>query len=85
MGYHHGKLNVLPSNYQFPMMTCYQLIVNLLLGSVSDNVTRLWTLSSKEVKHINNGMRMWNMMKFFMSEVKIVSIEKVCWRAKMKD
>ena len=27
---------------------------------------------------------MWNMMKFFMSEVKRVAIEKVCWKSKMK-
>ena len=66
-------------------MTCSQLIVNWLLGSVSENVPPLWTLSSKEVKHIKNGMRMWNMMKCFVSEVKRVAIEKVCWKAKMKD
>ena len=28
---------------------------------------------------------MWNMMKCFMSEVKIVAIEKVCWKSKTKD
>ena len=85
VGYLHGKLNVLTSNYPFPPMTCSQLTVTCLLGSVSDNVTPLWNLSSKEVKHINNGMIMWNMMKCFMSEVKRVTIEKVCWKAKTKD
>ena len=39
--YHHGKVNVLPSNDQLPPMTCSQLIVNWLLGSVSENVTPL--------------------------------------------
>ena len=33
----------------------------------------------------NNGMRMWNTMNCFTSEVKIVAIDKVCWEAKMKD
>ena len=63
VGYHDVKLNVLPSNHQFPPMTCYQLIVNWLIGSVSDTVPLIWTLSSKEVRHINNDMRMWNTMK----------------------
>ena len=58
MVYHHGKLNVLPSNYQFPQMTCSQLVVNWLLVSVSENVPNIWTLSYKEVNNINNGMRM---------------------------
>ena len=65
-------------------MTCSQLTVNWLLGSVSENVLTLWTLSSKEVKHINNGMRMWNMMKCFISEVKRVPIDKVYWKARVK-
>ena len=30
-------------------------------------------------------MRMWNMMKCFMSEVKIVAIDTVSWKSKMKD
>ena len=78
------SLNVLPSNYQFHLMTCSQLTVNWLLGSVSENVPPLWNFSSKEVNQINNGTRKWNMMKCFMSEVKRVAIDKVCWKAKMK-
>ena len=85
MRYHNGKLNILTSNYQFHPMTLYQLIVNWLLSSVSDNVTPLWTLGSKEVKHIKNGVRVCNMMKCFNYEVKIVAIDKVRWKAKMKD
>ena len=44
-------------------MTCSQLIVNWLLGIVSDNEPNLLTLSSKQVKHIKNCTIMWNMMK----------------------
>ena len=84
VGSHHGKLNILPSNYQFPPMTCFQLIANWLLESVSENLPPLWNLRSKKVKHINNSMRMWNMMKCFMSKVKRVYIDKVCWKAEMK-
>ena len=62
-------------------MTCSHMIVNWLLGSISENVPRLWTLSSKEVNHINNGMIMWNMMRCFMSEVNRVAIEKLCWKS----
>ena len=55
MGYHHGKLNVLPYNHLFPPMNCYHVIVNWLLSSVSENVPHFWTLISNEVKHINRG------------------------------
>ena len=85
MVYHHGKLNILSCNYQFPPITFSRLIVNWLLGSVSENILPLWTFISKELNNINNGMRMWNFMKCFMSEVKRVAIEKVCWGSKMKD
>ena len=84
VGYHHGKLNVLLSYYKFPPMTFSQLIVNWLLGIVSENVPFLWTLSSKGINNVKNGKRMWNMMKCFMSEVKRVAIDKVCWKAKVK-
>ena len=30
-------------------------------------------------------MGIWNMMKCFMSEVKIVAIDKVCWKSQIKD
>ena len=63
MGYHDGKLNVLPSNYHFPPMNFSHLIVNWLLGSVSEDVPPFKTLGSKEVKDINIGIRMCNMMK----------------------
>ena len=66
-------------------MTCSQLIVNWLLGSVSENVPPLWNLSSKEVKQTKNGMRMWNMVKCFMYEVNRLAIDKVCWKSKIKD
>ena len=57
------KTKFLSSNYQVPPMTCSQLIVNWLLGSVSENVPPFWNFCSKEVKHINNCMRMWNIIK----------------------
>ena len=66
-------------------MTCSHMIVNWLLYIVFENIPHPWTLSSKEVKHINKGMRMWNMMKCIMSEVKRVAIDKVCWKEKYKE
>ena len=79
------KVIVLPSTYKFPLMPCSPMIVNGLLGSVSENVPHLLILCYKEVKHINIVMRMWNMMKCFISEVNRVDTEKVCWKSKMKD
>ena len=83
--YHHGKLNVLPYNYYFPPMTCSPLIVNCLPGSLYNNVPLLWNFSSKKVTHINNGVRMWNIMKGFMYEVNRLAIDKVCCKSKIKD
>ena len=85
VGYHLVNLNVLPSNYQFPLMTCSQLIVDWLLGSVSENVFPIWNLSYKELNCIKNGTRMWKIMKRLISEVKRVAIDKVCRKYKMKD
>ena len=85
VGYHHGKLNVLPYNYYFPPMTCSPLIVNCLPGSLYNNVPLLWNFSSKKVTHINNGVRMWNIMKGFMYEVNRLAIDKVCCKSKIKD
>ena len=84
VGYHRRKLNVLPSTYKLPLIACYQLIVNWLLGIVFDNVPPLWTLSYKEVKHIKNGMIMWNMMERSMYEIKRVYIYRVCSKYKIK-
>ena len=84
VGYHHGKINVLTYNNQFSTMTCCQMIVNWLLSSVSKNVPLFWDFISNKVKHIKKGMRMQNMMKCFMSEVKRVAIQKICWKARMK-
>ena len=75
VGYHHGKLYVLLYNYRFPPINCSRMIVNWLLGSVSDNVPHLCTLSFKGLNYIKNGMRIWNMMKCFMSEVNRVDID----------
>ena len=72
--YHHGKLNILPSIYQLPLMNFSKVTVNLLLENSSNNVTPLWNFTYKEVNHTNNGMIMWNMMKCIMSEVQRVDI-----------
>ena len=66
-------------------MTCSQMILNWLLGIVSENVPPIWNLSFNKVKHIKNGTKMWNTIKCFMSEVKRLAIAKFCWKAKMKD
>ena len=66
-------------------MNLSQLIVFWLLGSISENVTHIWNLSSKEIKHTKYGMRMLNMMKCFMYKDKRVAIEKVYWKSKQED
>ena len=77
--YYNVKLNYLPSNYQFPSKTCSKLIMNWLLCSIFPCEPPLWTFIYKKINYINNGKIMWNMMKFFMSKVKRVYIEKIYW------
>ena len=63
VGYHQGKISVLLSKYQLLMINYSQLILNWLLGSVSEIIPFLCTFSSKDVNNIKIGTRMWNMMK----------------------
>ena len=79
------KTKCLNSYLKFSPMTWYQLIENWLLDIIFENVPPLWTLSSKEVRHIKNGTRMWNTVKCFISEVNRVAIGRFYRKAKMKD
>jgi hypothetical protein len=80
VGYHHGRLQVLPAHFQFPKMTTPQLIANWLVGSKDSNVPLYWSLSAVDLKHIKNGCKKWNCMKSFMCVVERYGRKYICWK-----
>ncbi len=67
VGFHHGKLNVLPANWTYPKMNLVQLIHLYLMGSPSEGVTALRLCISAHVGHFDeegtNLLRMRRVMK----------------------
>ena len=58
MGYHHFKLNPLPSTWQYPNgCTVIQLMNLWLIGNRKKNVPPLESAGADLVSHINNGSR----------------------------
>jgi len=47
LGFHHGRLNPLPADFQWPKMTTQQLCINWLVGNRLDNIPPFCTLSTK--------------------------------------
>jgi hypothetical protein len=80
VGYHHGRLQVLPAHFKFPKMTSPQLITNWLVGNKDENIPPYWSLSSVDLKHIKNGCKKWNCMKSFMSVVEKYGRKYNAWK-----
>ena len=60
MGYHHGKLNPLPSTWLYPNgFTVIQLMYLWLIGNRKDNVPPLAISGADLVSHIDNGSRIF--------------------------
>ena len=60
MGYHHVKLNPLPSTWQYPNgYTVIQLMNLWLIGNRKENVPPLEISGADLVSHINNGSRIF--------------------------
>ena len=63
MGYHHGKLNPLPSTWQYPNgCTVIQLMNLWLIGNRKENVPPLAIAGADLVSHIDNGSRIFSKM-----------------------
>ncbi len=69
VGFHHGKLNVLPADWTYPKMNLVQLIHLYQMGSPSEGVTALCLCTSARVRHFDKGgtnlSRMLRVMKVF--------------------
>ena len=87
MGFHHGRLQVLPPTWTFPKMSAKQLIDNWYVGNKEDHIPPLALLSPKDVAHLgttkcpNQGKVKLRQMKAVMMVIeryaRIEGLEKV--------
>ena len=54
MGYHNGKLQVLPPRWQFPKMNAKQLIDNWYVGNTREKIPPLGLLTHHNVAHLGS-------------------------------
>ena len=70
MGYHHGKLNSLPSTWKYPNGCTVIKLMNLwLIGNRKENVPPLAIAGAGFVSHIDNGSRIFSKIRQVMSKV----------------
>ena len=55
VGYFKNRLQVLPANWVFPSMTCYQLVINWLTTDFENNVPAFRLLKAADVKHLRKS------------------------------
>ena len=77
MGYHHGRLQVLPPRWMFPKMSIKQLVDNWYIGNKKESVPPLKLLEPLHVQHLgtdrnkNAGRVKLRQMKCVMDQVEI--------------
>ena len=75
MGYHHGRLQVLPPKWQFPKMTIKQLVDNWYIGNKKESIPPLKLLEPLHVQHLgtqtnkNTGRVKLRQMKCVMNQI----------------
>ena len=80
MGYHHGKLNSLPSTWKYPNgFNVIQLMNLWLIGNRNENVPSLAISGADLVCHIDNGSRIFSKMRQVMSKVEEIGWEDKVW------
>ena len=76
MGYHHGKLNPLPSTWQYPNgCTVIQLMNLWLIGNRKENLPPLEIAGSYLVSHIDNSSGSFSTMRQVMSKLEDIGRE----------
>lgn len=81
VGMFDSKLQILPRDYQFPKLTCFQLFNNWFLGNVHENIPPLRHLKHHHVGHVSGGKDTLRKMGQFMKKIKEISatIEDITW------
>ena len=55
MGFHHGRLQVLPPTWTFPKMNIKQLVDNWYIGNNKESIPPLKLLQPLHVQHLGTG------------------------------
>jgi len=80
IGYHHGKLNPLPSTWRYPKgITLIQLINLWLLGVNDQNVPPLGKVNTQWVYHFDTKARDYSKMKQVMKFVETFGKQRGVW------
>ena len=85
VGFHHGKLTILPVDFSFPRMTMHQLVLNWLVGNVKKNQPPYCALSAKEFGHDKRLHLPFCEMRVIMKYVECVARRHSCWIEKNVD
>ena len=87
MGFHHGKLQVLPPRWKFPKMNAKQLIDNWYVGNAREKVPPLALLSHNDVAHLgtekcrNSGKVKIRQMRLVMNLIERYARIERCYEA----
>ena len=87
MGFHHGKLQVLPPMWKFPKMNAKQLIDNWYVGNTREKIPPLVLLSHNDVAHLgtakcpNSGKVKLRQMRLVMSLIERYARIERCYEA----
>ena len=80
VGYHHGKLNPLPSTWKFPRgLPIINLITLWIIGNKRENIPPLRLLTAANVEHLKQGRNNLSKMKQVMIQIKKFGVNKGMW------
>ncbi len=80
VGFHHGKLNVLPASWKYPKMNLVQLIHLYQMGSPSEGITALRLCKSSDVNHFDKEGRNLSRMRRVMMVVQHFARMRGVWK-----
>ena len=85
VGYHHGKLAILPLDFAFSRMTTNQLVLNWLVGNVKKNLPLYCALSPTNVAHNKKLRKAYHEMKIVMRYIECIARRQNCWLHTIRD
>ena len=85
VGFHHGKLTILPVDFSFPRMTTNQLVLNWLVGNIKKNFPPYCALSGTDFGHDKRLHKSFHEMKILMRYIECVARRHNCWIENNRD
>ena len=80
VGLYHGKLNPLPSIWEFPKrLTMINLMNMWLMGNIKENTPPLHYITKHHIEHIKNGPNNLSKLRQVMKRVKYFGLEGNFW------